>query len=171
MEAAKQGPPCLCKQKCFEKFTETELSRIFTCFWQLGDKNIQDAYLHGLIRVRQIERHRPRRSHYTPRSVKFVYVVRFALLCFFPFLLSFCGPQGHPFDCFPCEGHPFDCFPHGKLLGVVRNRSQQKFRKITACNLHRNWVLKLKYMYIPKVLQEPLKTSVYGTSKSATITE
>ena len=46
---------------------------------------------------------------------------------------------------------------HGKLLGVVRNRIQQKSGKVTACNLHTNWLLKLKYMYIPKVLQEPLK--------------
>ena len=91
VEAAKQGPPCLCKQKCFEKFKETELLRIFTCFWQLEDKNIQDAYLDGL---RKIERHRPQRSHYTPRSVTFVYVVRFALLCFCPFSTFFLCPIG-----------------------------------------------------------------------------
>ena len=75
IEGAKQGLPCTCQRKCFERFSEAELSRIFTCFWELGDKNVQDAYLHGLIRVKNVERRRPRRSHCKARSVTFVYVV------------------------------------------------------------------------------------------------
>ena len=45
-------------------------------FWELADKSIQDAYLHGLIRVKKVIRRRPRKS--TPkneRSASFVYVV------------------------------------------------------------------------------------------------
>ena len=45
-EAAKQGPPCHCKRKCYDKYQPEELSRIFTCFWDLGENNLQDAYLH-----------------------------------------------------------------------------------------------------------------------------
>ena len=89
-------------KSALKTFPKTELSRIFTCFWQLGDKNIQDAYIHGLIRVRKIERHRPRRSHYTPRSVTFVYVVRFALLCFCLFSTF------HPFDCLNLHLYMYD---------------------------------------------------------------
>lgn len=76
VEAAKQGPPCRCKRKCFDKFSSEELSKIFTCFWELGEKNVQDAYLHGLIRVRKVAR-RPRTptSSATLRSASNVYVV------------------------------------------------------------------------------------------------
>ena len=78
--AAQQGPPCTCQRKCFEKFSADELKRIFDCFWGLGEKNLQDAYLHGLIRVRKVERRRPRSRGgstraVTPRSATYVYVV------------------------------------------------------------------------------------------------
>ena len=77
--AVQQGPPCTCQRKCFGKFTEEELGKIFTGFWELGDKNVQDAYLHGLIRVRKVARRRPRvdsgTSTVTPRSASYVYVV------------------------------------------------------------------------------------------------
>ena len=71
IEAAKQGPPCSCKRKCFEKFTQEELSKIFNCFWKLGSKDVQDAYLHGLIHVRKVARHRARKKEATacPLSV------------------------------------------------------------------------------------------------------
>ena len=75
IEAAKQGPPCSCKRKCFEKFTQEELSKIFNCFWKLGSKDVQDAYLHGLIHVRKVARHRARKKEATARSVSYVYVV------------------------------------------------------------------------------------------------
>ena len=79
VEAAQQGSPCTCQRKCFEKFSADELKRIFDCFWGLGDKNLQDAYLHGLIRVRKIERRRPRSRGgsrtVTPRSATYMYVV------------------------------------------------------------------------------------------------
>ena len=75
VEAAKQGPPCSCKRKCFERFTQEELSKIFNCFWKLGSKDVQDAYLHGLIHVRKVARHRARKKEATVRSVSYVYVV------------------------------------------------------------------------------------------------
>jgi hypothetical protein len=78
VEAVMQGPPCSCRQKCFHKFAEAELKKVFTCFWQLGDKGVQDAYLHGLIWVRKVIRRRPRKStpSRTPRSASYTYVVR-----------------------------------------------------------------------------------------------
>lgn len=77
VEAAKPGPPCSCKRKCFSKFTDAEREKIFSGFWALGDKSVQDAYLHGLIRVRRVARRRPRvtQSTRSPRDTTFVYVV------------------------------------------------------------------------------------------------
>ena len=77
VDAAKPGPPCTCKKNCFSKFTDEERGKIFSGFWGLGDKAVQDAYLHGLIRVRKVERRRPRKSMSTPREATFVYVVSF----------------------------------------------------------------------------------------------
>ena len=71
-----QGGPCSCKKLCYSKFTDDERQRIFTLFWELGDKSIQDAYLHGLIRVRKIARRRARKSaEVKSRSASFIYVV------------------------------------------------------------------------------------------------
>ena len=79
VEAAKPGPPCSCKKQCFSKFTDEERKKIFSCFWELGDKLVQDAYLHGLIRVRKVARRRPRtaQSSRSPRKSRFLYVVSF----------------------------------------------------------------------------------------------
>lgn len=72
-----QGGPCSCKKLCYSKFTDDERKRIFTLFWELGDKSIQDAYLHGLIRVRKIARRRARKSApVKSRSASFIYVIR-----------------------------------------------------------------------------------------------
>ena len=73
--AAEPGPPCKCKQRCYSKFTDDERERVFTCFWKLGDKSVQDAYLHGLIRVKNVARRRPRSNSSTSREATFVYVV------------------------------------------------------------------------------------------------
>ena len=80
--AAEQGPPCKCSRKCYEKFSKEELTKLFTCFWELAEKNVQDAYLHGLIRVKKVQRRRPRGDPSkvaTPRSC-FVYVVSFCVV-------------------------------------------------------------------------------------------
>ena len=77
VQAREQGPPCACKKKCFEKFTQQQREKIFQCFWDLGHKNIQDAYLHGFIRVRKVCRSRPRKEgkNKTPQTSTFLYVV------------------------------------------------------------------------------------------------
>ena len=81
VQAAKPGPPCSCRRKCFSKFTETERRKIFFGFWGLGDKSVQDAYLHGLIRVKKVARRRPRKAESSPRESTFVYVVSFPAEC------------------------------------------------------------------------------------------
>ena len=82
VEAAKPGPPCSCRRQCFSKFTEEEKTKIFSGFWGLGNKSVQDAYLHGLIRVRKVARRRPRNTESCPREATFVYVVSLLLwLC------------------------------------------------------------------------------------------
>ena len=61
VSSSKPGPPCKCKKQCYTKFTDDERQRIFSLFWELGDKAVQDAYLHGLIRVKRVARRRPRK--------------------------------------------------------------------------------------------------------------
>ena len=74
--SAKPGPPCKCKKQCYTKFTDDERTKIFSLFWELGDKAVQDAYLHGLIRVKRVGRRRPRKLESTsPREATYVYVV------------------------------------------------------------------------------------------------
>ena len=75
--SAKPGPPCKCKRKCYTKFSDDEKTKIFSLFWELGDKAVQDAYLHGLIRVKKVGRRRPRTEceSSSPREATYVYVV------------------------------------------------------------------------------------------------
>ncbi|CAH2012898.1 unnamed protein product [Acanthoscelides obtectus] len=54
----KHGFRCDCRKKCFEKFTEMEKDAIFTEFYAMGDKNIQDSYLAALIDVKKVSRRR-----------------------------------------------------------------------------------------------------------------
>ncbi|CAH1954622.1 unnamed protein product [Acanthoscelides obtectus] len=58
IEAKQQGFRCDCRKKCFEKFTEMEKDAIFTEFYAMGDKNIQDSYLAALIDVKKVSRRR-----------------------------------------------------------------------------------------------------------------
>ena len=63
--SAKPGPPCKCKKECYTKFTDDERKKIFSLFRELGDKAVQDAYLHGLIHVKRIGRCRPRKCEFS----------------------------------------------------------------------------------------------------------
>ena len=76
--AAKPGPHCECNQRCYSKFTDEERERIFNCFWELGDKSVQDTYLHGLIHVQKVARCRSCKSDSSfSREASFVYVVSY----------------------------------------------------------------------------------------------
>ena len=54
------GPDCRCRRKCFQRIQEGERASILTAFYQLGNKNLQDAHLFGLIRSNPVKRRRPR---------------------------------------------------------------------------------------------------------------
>lgn len=56
------GPPCRCKRKCFQLFSAQEVEGVISDFNDIGDKQLQDAHLFGLMKPREIQRRRPRRS-------------------------------------------------------------------------------------------------------------
>ena len=43
------GPPCSCRLKYFECFNQREKANVLQSFYQLGNKELQDAQLFGLI--------------------------------------------------------------------------------------------------------------------------
>ena len=53
------GPPCRCK-KCFELFSTEEKEGIIVDFNEIGEKQLQDAHLFGLIKSQEVSRRRPR---------------------------------------------------------------------------------------------------------------
>ena len=73
--ARKAGSPCSCKLQCFAKFTAEEKSCLLESFNDLGTKNLQDAYLHGLISPQRVQRHRPRQGSRAARRLSYSYKV------------------------------------------------------------------------------------------------
>ena len=73
--ARKAGSPCSCKLQCFAKFTAEETSCLLESFNDLGTKNLQDAYLHGLISPKRVQRHRPRQGSRAARRLSYSYKV------------------------------------------------------------------------------------------------
>ena len=69
------GPPCSCKQKCFDRFTLGERADVVQSFYDLDDKDLQDSHLFGLIRPNAIKRRRPRAGGKTPRLATYTYTV------------------------------------------------------------------------------------------------
>ena len=43
------GPPCKCKEKCFEKVDDKRKMHILATFNNMPDKTTQDQYLSGLV--------------------------------------------------------------------------------------------------------------------------
>ena len=68
IEARKTGPPCQCKRHCFDQFTVEERESIINDFYALGDKQLQDAHLFGLISSHEVKRKRPRRRSVSARK-------------------------------------------------------------------------------------------------------
>lgn len=52
------GLPCKCKKKCYDLLTTLERNTVFTDFYKMGDKNIQDAYLGSQISSSFVKRRR-----------------------------------------------------------------------------------------------------------------
>ena len=78
--ARRTGPSCRCKRKrCFDLFTEEEREGLIRDFNALGDKQLQDAHLFGLIKGVEVKKRRPRAcrisSSKTPRRATYTYHV------------------------------------------------------------------------------------------------
>lgn len=74
--AKSTGPPCNCKLKCFERFSQRERTDVLQSFYKLEDKNLQDAHLFGLIHPCSVKRRRPRGGGVkTPRQATYTYKV------------------------------------------------------------------------------------------------
>ena len=58
MPAAKMGPDCMCKQKCFERVGEEERQHTFSRYWALLTDEAKIAYMAGQITNRPIKRRR-----------------------------------------------------------------------------------------------------------------
>lgn len=69
-----QGERCNCAKRCFEKIGDG-CETIFTEFYKLPSKNLQDSYLYGLMKKKVIERRRPRMDNRQPKASTFVYWV------------------------------------------------------------------------------------------------
>lgn len=66
----RMGNPCNCKRKCFEKVRAEIRNKIFTAFYNMPSKDLQDSYLCGNISVKKVLRHRKRTvQHNKPKSV------------------------------------------------------------------------------------------------------
>ena len=48
------GAPCSCS--CFDKIGLHKIQTIFNAFWQLGDYNLQNAYLSKLVHSNDVKR-------------------------------------------------------------------------------------------------------------------
>nr|CAH7737617.1 unnamed protein product [Callosobruchus chinensis] len=70
-----QGENCNCPKKCFDKIGE-DVGLIFSEFYKLPSKNLQDSYLYGLMKRKHVERTRPRSGSRQPKVSSYVYAVR-----------------------------------------------------------------------------------------------
>lgn len=73
----KIGENCNCIKKCFDKIGEEGCNQIFAKFYAISSKDLQDAYLYGLIRRKLVARKRPRSGDGPGKWSSFSYVVRF----------------------------------------------------------------------------------------------
>lgn len=74
--ARSTGPPCKCSKQCFNKVHADMKMELLVSFNKLGDKEKQDAYLCGLLTVRNIARRRPKSGTGVPREHTYLYKVR-----------------------------------------------------------------------------------------------
>ena len=73
--ARKTGPACSCRLKCFERFSQNEKAVILRSLYKLGNKDLQDAHLFGLIHASAVKRRRPRLGVKNPRLATYSYMV------------------------------------------------------------------------------------------------
>lgn len=69
------GPDCKCRNKCFIKVNDEEKNTILKTFNKIGNKEKQDTYIAGLIKIHKVVRHRPL-DHSKPKSCVCKYKVK-----------------------------------------------------------------------------------------------
>ncbi|KAL1490118.1 hypothetical protein ABEB36_012859 [Hypothenemus hampei] len=69
-----QRENCKCSKKCFEKIRGC-YDLIFTQFYKLPSKNLQDSYLYGLMKRKFIERKRSRTGSRQSKTSTYIYTV------------------------------------------------------------------------------------------------
>ena len=57
------------------RFTESKKAGVLKSFYQLANKDLQDAHLFGLIQSNPVKRHRPRGAVKNPRQASYTYTV------------------------------------------------------------------------------------------------
>lgn len=70
------GPPCKCNLKCFNNVTDKQRLILLNIFNEIGNKDMQDTFLSGLIEIKDIIRRRPITNEKPNRSVACSYKVR-----------------------------------------------------------------------------------------------
>ena len=71
----KTGPPCGCKKNCYSLFSDSKRASIISEFSCLGDKDIQDSHLFGLVGRIPVQRRRARNGSRGNRSFTYTYKV------------------------------------------------------------------------------------------------
>ena len=74
-KARQIGPPCTCKNKCFEKVGEETIKTIFKQFWALKDFDLQTANLVSKMETCEIKRRKVSHEE-SKRSVNFKYKLK-----------------------------------------------------------------------------------------------
>lgn len=70
------GNNCNCKLRCFDDIGQEGCTEIFHNFFRMSTKNLQDAYLYGLLTKIEVQRQRPRSGDGQRKTSTFVYKVR-----------------------------------------------------------------------------------------------
>lgn len=90
----KIGPRCKCKLKCFEKICEENRLEIIKSFNSILNKEKQDTYLCGLIKMKSVERIRPRTGVKTSKSFIGNFVIRIGINNYNVCKKAFCSMHG-----------------------------------------------------------------------------
>lgn len=56
VQGSQIGRECQCPKKCFEKVDNNTKNNVFKSFWDIGNFNAQNSYLHGLIKIVHVKR-------------------------------------------------------------------------------------------------------------------
>ncbi|KAL5246297.1 hypothetical protein ACI65C_013705 [Semiaphis heraclei] len=73
------GPDCHCNQKCFTNVSDDQKMNLLAIFNNIGDKNKQDTYLAGLVRVNPVIRQRKRDGSRSSKTCSVKYEIKSGL--------------------------------------------------------------------------------------------